>query len=116
MTVAPTTATTPVPTSTYPTEGAEPNRTALGYTTAPLANGFFVDNNSIPQTATITTAPLTIDNTKKNRDLIVCADGSKPSDTSFIGGKTQNSNPTSSGVDNSLLHRDAFWFQPADAR
>ena len=99
VTVAPTTATAPVPTSTYPTVGAEPNRSVLGYTTATLAIGI-IDTNAIPDTATTTSEPLVITNNSTTRGYKVCAFGTAPNPTR-IGGRTQNGSVTSSGVDQS---------------
>ena len=97
VTVAPTTATAPVPTSTYPTVGAEPNRSVLGYTTATLAIGI-IDTNAIPDTATTTSEPLVITNNNTTRGYKVCAFGTEPNPTR-IGGRTQSGSVTNSGVD-----------------
>ncbi len=97
VTATPTTATTPVATSTYPTQGAEPNRTVLGYATATLAIGI-VDTNSIPDTATTTSDTLTRNNDSTSRGYKVCRYGSAPNPTR-IGGRTQNGSITSTSVD-----------------
>ncbi|MBE2262826.1 MAG: hypothetical protein IAE92_08785 [Burkholderiaceae bacterium] len=88
---------TPVATSTYPTLGAEPNRSVLGYSTSTSGNGIFDSQDpGVGMNGIDLAAPFTIVNSSNtNRNRKVCKLGSR------IIGKTSNGNPTDSGVNQS---------------
>ncbi len=88
---------TPVAISTYPTEGPTPNRSVIGNNTNTTGYGIFstsdpgVDGNGLDLASSFTL----VNNSGTNRNRKVCQNGSN------VVGRTNNGNPTDTGVDQS---------------
>ncbi len=90
-----TTATLPVATSTYPTLGAEPDRSIQGYTTATTTSGVYDTNNPPYGQVGYDGSPLVITNSSTTRAYKVCKSGTR------VFGATANGNVTSTPVNSS---------------